>query len=125
MTPHQHFHALTNELTEHTAQANSTPKGQHLLKLLGTRIKSLLHPPPISEEQRVIAECQREASEREQRVIDDLPIITIPQITDALPIMLMHNPIAKWTLQTTPRLHRRVTHNNTPGILPVFYRYQM
>jgi hypothetical protein len=33
--------------------------------------------------------------------------------------MLMHNPTTKWTLQTTPRLHRRVTRNNTPGILPV------
>jgi hypothetical protein len=78
MTPHQHFCTLTNELTEHTTQANSTPKGQRLLKLLGTRIESLLHPPPILEEQRVIAEGQREARETEQRVIDDLPIITIP-----------------------------------------------
>ncbi len=30
MTPHQHFCALTNELTEHTTQANSTPKGRCL-----------------------------------------------------------------------------------------------
>ncbi len=58
MTPHQHFCTLTDELTEHTAQANSTPKGQHLLKLLGTRIETLLHPPPILEEQKVIAERQ-------------------------------------------------------------------
>jgi hypothetical protein len=78
MTPHQHFCALTNELTEHTAQANSTPKGRRLLKLLGTRIESLLHPPHISEEQRVIAERHHEAREAEQRVIDDSPIITIP-----------------------------------------------
>jgi hypothetical protein len=78
MTPHQHFCTLTDELTEHTAQANSTPKGRHLLKLLGTRIESLFHPPPILEEQRVIAERQREAREAEQRVIDDSPIITIP-----------------------------------------------
>jgi hypothetical protein len=47
MTPHQHFQALTDELTEHTAQANSTSKGWCLLKLLGTQIYSLLHPPPI------------------------------------------------------------------------------
>jgi hypothetical protein len=102
MTPHQHFCALTDELTEHTAQANITPKGHPLLKLLCTRIESLLHPPPILEEQRVIAECQRKAHEAEQRVIDDSPIITIPPITDAPPIMLMRNPTAKRTLRTTP-----------------------
>ncbi len=78
MTPHQHFHALTDELTEHTTQANSTPKGWRLLKLLGTRIESLLHPPHILVEQRVIAERQHKAREAEQRVIDDAPIITIP-----------------------------------------------
>jgi hypothetical protein len=33
--------------------------------------------------------------------------------------MLTRNPTAKRTLQTTPRLHRRVTCNNAPGILPV------
>jgi hypothetical protein len=118
MTPHQFFCALTNELTEHTAQANSTPKGWCLLKLLGTRIESLLHPPPISEEQRVIAGRQRKAREAEQRVTDDSPIITIPRITDAPLAMLTCNPTAKQTLQTTPRLHRHVTRNNTPGILP-------
>jgi hypothetical protein len=78
MTLHQHFCVLTDELTEHTAQANSTPKGWRLLKLLGTRIKTLLHPPPISEQQRVIAERQHKAREAEQRVIDDSPIILIP-----------------------------------------------
>ncbi len=119
MTPHQHFRALTDELTEHTAQANSTLKGRRLLKLLGTRISSLLHPPPISEEQRVIAERQCKARETEQSVIDDSPIITIPRITDAPPVMLTCNPTTKQTLQTTPRLHGHVTCNNTPGILPV------
>ena len=29
------------------------------------------------------------------------------------------NPTAKRNLKTTPRLHRRVTRNNMPGILPV------
>jgi hypothetical protein len=77
MTPHQHFRALTDELTEHTAQANSTHKGRRLLKLLGTRIETLFHPPPILEEQRVIAERQHGAREAEQRVIDDSPIIPI------------------------------------------------
>jgi hypothetical protein len=78
MTPHQHFCALTDELTDHTAQANSTPKGRHLLKLLGTRIETLLQPPPILEQQRVIAEHQHEACEAEQTVIDNSPIIPIP-----------------------------------------------
>jgi hypothetical protein len=78
MTPHQHFCALTDELTEHTAQANSTPKGRHLLKLLGTRIESLFHFPHILGEQRVIAERHHKVREAEQRVIDDSPIITIP-----------------------------------------------
>jgi hypothetical protein len=102
MTPHKHFRALTNELTEHTAQANSTPKGWRLLKLLGTRIKSLLHPPHILEEQRVIVKRKHKACEAEQRVIDDSPIITIPRITDAPPVMLTRNPTAKQTLQTMP-----------------------
>jgi hypothetical protein len=119
MTPHQHFPALTDELIKHTAQANSTPKGRCLLKLLGTRINSLLNPPPISEEQRVIAERQRKAHEAEQRVIDDSPIITIPRITDAPPVMLMRNPTAKRALRTMPHLHCQVTRNNTPGLLPV------
>jgi hypothetical protein len=119
LTLHQHFHALTDELTEHTAQANSTPKGRCLLKILGTQIDSLLHLPPILDKQRVIADHQREACEAEQRVMDDSPIITIPQITDAPPILLKHNPMAKWILRTTLRLHCRVTRNNTPGLLPV------
>ncbi len=78
MTLHQHFHALTDELTEHNAQANSTPKGRRLLKLLGTWIDSLFHPPPILDKQRVIADHQRKAHEAEQKVIDNSPIITIP-----------------------------------------------
>jgi hypothetical protein len=119
MTPHQYFCALTNELREHTAQANSTPKGRRLLKLLGTRIESLLHPPHILKEQRVIAERQHEARKAEQRVIDDLPISTIPRITDAPPVMLTRNPTTKRTLQTMPQLRRHVTRNNTPGILLV------
>jgi hypothetical protein len=81
-------------------------------------LKVSFTPLPILEEQRVIAERQRKAHEAEQRVIDDSPIITIPQITDAPPIMLTHNPTAKRTLRTTPQLHCHVTRNNTPGILP-------
>ncbi len=51
-------------------------------------------------------------------MIDDYSIRTIPRITDAPPIMQTHNPTKKWVLQNTPRLHWRVTCNNTPGILP-------
>ncbi len=119
MTPHQHLRASTDELTEHTAQANNTPKGQRLLKLLSTRIDGLLHPPAPTSEQRVNEECQRATREAEQRVIDDSPIITIPRLTDALPVMIMRNPTAKRILRNTPRLHCRITRNNTPGILPV------
>ena len=78
MTPHQHFHALTDELTEHTAQAISTPKGRQLLKLLGTCIDGLLHPTPISDKQRVNNVCQQKECKAQQRVIDNSPIFTVP-----------------------------------------------
>ncbi len=78
MTLHQHFHTLTNELTEHTAQASSTLKGRQLLKLLGMRIAGLLHPTPISDEQRVNNNCQQEECKAQQRVIDNSPILAVP-----------------------------------------------
>ncbi len=59
------------------------------------------------------------AREVEQRVIDDTPILTLPQITEAPGIMQSHNPTAKQTLKNTPCLHQRVTGNNTLGIMPV------
>jgi hypothetical protein len=31
MMPHQHFHALTDELTEDTDRMSTTPKGQRIL----------------------------------------------------------------------------------------------
>ncbi len=55
----------------------------------------------------------------EQRVINNTPIVTIPQITDAPKIMQSQNPTTKRALKKTARLHRRVTRNNTPGIVPV------
>ncbi len=116
LTQHQHFHALTKELTDNTAIAGVTPKGRRLLKLLGTRIKTILDPPPVSDEQRVILDLQRAAREKEQRVIDESPIITLPRLTDAPPIKLTRNPTAKRDLRKTPRLHRRVTRNNLPGV---------
>ncbi len=62
--------------------------------------------------------CDEVQREEEQRVIDDYPIRTIPRIRDAPPIMQSCNFTAKRALQNTPQLHRRITHNNTPGILP-------
>ncbi len=61
LMPHQHFRALTDELTNKTALANSTPKGRCLLQLLSTQIISIRYPPSVSHKQRVTAECQRQA----------------------------------------------------------------
>jgi hypothetical protein len=104
-TPHQHLHALTDELIKRTAEANTTPNGRHLLKLLGTQINDLLTPPPIPDEQRVDKASQQVACEVEQRVIDDTPIIAIPQLTEAKPIMKSRNPTVKGMLKITPRLY--------------------
>jgi len=113
---HQHFRALTDELTEKADNEGVTPKGRRLLKLLRTRINTILDPPPISDEQRVRLDQQQEAREEEQRVIDESPILTLPRITDAPPIILTRNPTAQRNLRTTPRLHRCVTRNNLPGV---------
>jgi hypothetical protein len=118
LTPHQHLRTLTDELTKHTAEANTTPKGRHLLKLLGTWINDLLTPPPIQDKQRVDKARQQNTREAEQRVIDNTPIITIPQLTKAKPSMMSCNPTAKRMLKITPRLHCWVTQNNTPGVMP-------
>ena len=61
---------------------------------------------------------QRTDHEEEQRVIDESPIITLLRITNAPPITLTQNPTTKRNLQATPRLHRRVTRNNLPGVGP-------
>ena len=125
MTAHQHYRALTDELSDGATMTGTTAKGRRLLQLLQTRIKAILDPPPTSAtnhpvivptvKQRVITR------DLEQRVIDESPIITVPiqRITDAPGIMTMLNPTAKRNLKATPRLHRRVTRNNMPGILPV------
>ncbi len=52
-------------------------------------------------------------------MIDDTPILTIPQIADAPNIMQSRNPTAKKALKKTARLHRQFTKNNTPGIVAV------
>ncbi len=90
---------------ENTNIVGVTPKGRQLLKLLGTCIKNILVPPPVSDEQRVILDQQKAAREEEQRVINESPIITLPRLTDAPPIRLTRNPTAKRDLRKTPRLH--------------------
>ncbi len=116
LTPHQHLRALTDELSADTERANQTPKGRRLLTLLSQRIDTLLQPPSMEAPQRVTITAAQ--SDDEQRVMDTYPIIPITQISDAPPIMQSRNPTAKRTLAKTPRLHRQVTRNNTPGIMP-------
>ncbi len=65
LTPHQHLCALTDELTERTAEANTTPKGRCLLKLLGTWINNLLTPLPIPDEHRFDEDRQHDTHEAE------------------------------------------------------------
>ena len=115
MTAHQHFRALTDELTECAHPAGATPKGRRLLNLLRTRINTILNPPTAIDEQRV----NDTAREEDQRVIDETPILTIPRITDAPSIIDARNPTAKRALKGTPRLHRRTTRHNKPGIVPL------
>ncbi len=73
----------------------------------------------MADEQRVEADRRAREREAEQKVIDEAPILTIPCITDAPPIMLTWNPTTKRVLKTTKRLHRRNTRNYTPGIVPL------
>ena len=128
MSPHQHFRALVDEMSEDIDRQSLTPKGRRILSLLRDRITILLAPPPTPEQQRVTLEEQRvtleeqrvtenERRDREQRVIDDSPILSLPRITEAPGIMNSRNPTAKRMLKNTPRTHRRVTRNNTPGIV--------
>jgi hypothetical protein len=114
MTPHQHFHALTDKLMADTDHTSTTPKGQRIIQLLQDCIMALLAPPPTAKEQRVNNNTIREA---EQRVINDSLIITIPWITDAPGIIEARDPTAKRKLKETPCVHHRVTRNNTLAIV--------
>ncbi len=118
MNPHKHLKALTEELVEATDVASNTPKGKRLLKMIAQKIDDLLHPTPPIDEQRVANNEQLAQQIEEQRVIDEAPIITIPRITDLPPIVTSNNPTAKRKLKETKMVHRRVTRNNTPGIMP-------
>ncbi len=127
MTPHQHLQALTDKLTSEGTTARQTPKGCRLLTLLQSHINNILNPPaPPPEEQRVTTEEQRVSADIQyediQRVIDDTPILTVQRISDEPAIMQSRNLTTKQMLKMTPRLHRRVTRNNTPGAVPLITR---
>ncbi len=62
---------------------------------------------------------------QQQRVIDKTPILTVPCITNAPPIMKSQNPTAMWVLKNTPCLHQWSTRNNTPGAVPAIQRIQL
>ena len=99
LTPHKHFRALTDELADTTAITSKTQKGRRLIKLLQENIKKILNPTDALEEQRV---SNNEIRMQQQRVIDSMPIITVPtvpRITNAPPIFQSRNPTAKRTLK--------------------------
>ena len=122
LTQQQHFWALTEELTDAVDNANATPTGKRLVKALQRKIEQALNPNIVRDEQRVREDAQRVARENQQRVLDNTPILTIPRITDMPAIMQSRNPTAKRRLRDNPRIHRRVTRNNTPNGLPLITR---
>jgi hypothetical protein len=79
----QHLRALAKEIEEETEKVASTPHGRDLIKALRTNISKMLNRPKEGDEQRVTMEQQQVERDRQQRVIDDTPIITIPRVTDA------------------------------------------
>ena len=121
LTPLQHLRALTDKLADETVVASQTPQVRKIIKQLQSNITNILHPSiAYNEEQRVKA-VERE---RQQRVVDDSPIITIPQISNAPAILKARDPTAKRNLKNTPCLHHRVTRNNTPGAVPAITRVE-
>jgi hypothetical protein len=110
------------ESTNSTAIASATQQGRQLIKLLQENIKKILNPTSALEEQWM---SDNDIRMQQQRVIDNTLIITVllvPRITNAPPILQARNPTAKRTLKDTPRLHQRVTQNNTPGGVPKIIR---
>jgi hypothetical protein len=116
LTQHQHFRALTEELTENTDIAGVTLKGRRLLKLLGTGINTILDPPPVSDKQRVILDHQKAAREEEQRVIDESPIVMFLRLTDAPPIKLIQRLNAIYAKHPASiDGSRAITYQASPG----------
>jgi hypothetical protein len=105
LTKHQHFRALTEELTDAVDDANATTAGKRLVKALQRKIEQALNPNFVQDEQRVREDEQRMARENQQRVLDNTPILTIPRITDAPPTMQSRNPTAKRRLKENPQIH--------------------
>jgi hypothetical protein len=90
MTLNQHFRTLTDKLAKSTTIASATTKGQWLIKLLQSKIKDILHSPALAN----TLQAEQRVREEEQKVIDRAPILTIPRITDAPPIMQARNSTA-------------------------------
>jgi hypothetical protein len=86
LTPDQHFRALTEELAKEMATANNMPTGRCFIKLLQSRIKQIVEPAAVIMEQEAKEQEQR-VRMHQQRVIDKTPILTIPRIINAPPIM--------------------------------------
>ena len=78
LTKHQHFRALTEELTEVVEDATATTAGKRLVKALQRKIEQSLNPNFFQDEQRVREVEQRVAREQQQQVLDNTPILTIP-----------------------------------------------
>ncbi len=100
----QHFCALTDKLAHETATANKTPTGRRLIKLLQSKIMDILEPTPDPTAQKTQGQEQR-VMELQQLEIDEAPILTIPRILNAPPIMKARNPTAKQVLKNRPCLH--------------------
>ncbi len=98
LTPLQHFRALTNELAAETEVAAKTPQGLMLIKKLQANITAILNPPTARVEEQRVRPMDKE---QQQRVIDQAPIITIPRISNAPPIMKTRDPTAKRNLKNT------------------------
>ena len=116
LTHIQHLRALSKEIADETEIATKTPQGRAIIEQLKVNLQNILNPEDDHSEK------QRVRREEEQRVIDNSPIITIPRITKADPILQSRNPTAKRLLKNTQRIHGRATRNNTPGGLPQITR---
>ena len=103
LCPIEHLKALKAELATKTTKAVSTKGGETLLKNHRTHLDNFLSPP---------------LTEPEQRVYSTPPPAPLQRETDNPTIMWARNPTAKRRPLTTRIVHRRQTHNNTPGGVP-------
>jgi hypothetical protein len=119
LMPSQHLCKLTEELATKGSSARNNTKGRRLLKLLQSHIGNILTLPPpcpvLQPEQRV----EQRVSMDKQRVINDTPVPTLQQISNAPAIMALCNPTAKRSLKVMPWIHNQLTRNNTLGGVPL------